>query len=205
MLVAGLTGGIGSGKTTFAKLLGDLGAEVIDADELGRAALRTGEPAWHSVVDQFGDDILTPGDLAIDRKRLAAIVFNDRDKLAALNAIVHPVILAGIADTLDALAGTDEIVVIDAALIVELGLARGLDAIIVMTADEAKRSARLVKARGMSPDQVRARIASQAAEADLLGKADIVVPNDGDLDDLEKRATEVWERLCALRESRNQG
>src|ERR687884_2222146 len=117
MLVAGLTGGIGSGKSTFAALLAERGAQVVDADALGRLALRPGQPAWHSVVDQFGEEVLTPHTMQIDRKLVADIVFNDRDKLAALNAIVHPVILKGIADDLERLRETDAIVVLDAALV----------------------------------------------------------------------------------------
>ncbi len=104
MFVVGLTGGIGSGKTTFASLLSERGAQIVDADALGRDALRPDRPAWHSVVSQFGDEILQANSLEIDRKRLAAIVFNEPHKLAALNAIVHPVIIEAIADHLERLA-----------------------------------------------------------------------------------------------------
>src|SRR5688572_14864126 len=127
MLVAGLTGGIGSGKSTFAALLAERGAQVIDADQIGRDILRPGEPAWHSVVDQFGDEILSPGTMNIDRKQLAGIVFSDPGKLAALNAITHPAIVARIADDLERLRNTDEVVILDAALIVELGLTDTVD------------------------------------------------------------------------------
>jgi dephospho-CoA kinase len=199
MLVAGLTGGIGSGKSTFAGLLAERGAEVIDADQLGRLALSPGEPAWHSVVDQFGDEILAAGGLDIDRRRLAAIVFNDPQKLAALNAIVHPVITRGIADALEALSGTDEVVVLDAALIVELGLVEGLDALIVVTASERNRKDRLVSSRGMTPDEITARIGSQASEETLLEHADIVVRNDGDEAALGAEADRVWAELQAKR------
>src|SRR5688500_18911374 len=119
MLLVGLTGGIGSGKTTFAALLAERGAFVIDADKLGHEALSPGEPAWHSIVDQFGDEILAAGSLTIDRKVLGRIVFEDPRKLASLNAITHPVNLRKIADTLETLRDSDLIVVLDAALIVE--------------------------------------------------------------------------------------
>ena len=195
MLLAGLTGGIGSGKSTFASLLAERGAEVIDADELGRRALDPGQPAWHSVVDQFGDDILGAGGLQIDRKRLAAVAFNDPKKLAALNAIVHPVITAGIADALEALRGTDEIVILDAALIVELGLDQGLDCLVVVAAAERNRRQRLQTARGMSPDEITARIGAQATEEELVARADIVVGNDGDMDSLAAEADRVWAML----------
>ncbi len=150
MLVAGLTGGIGSGKSTFAALLIERGAQVIDADQLGRDALRPGQPAWHSVVSQFGDEILVPGTQEVDRKRLAGIVFSEPSKLAALNAIVHPVIFEGIADHLERLRGTDEIVILDAALILETGLKDSVDILIaVITSDErrAERVAGIVGCR----------------------------------------------------------
>lgn len=199
MFVVGLTGGIGTGKSTFAALLAERGAQVIDADQLGRDALRPGEPAWHSVVAQFGDEILVPGSMDVDRKRLAEIVFNDPSKLAALNAIVHPVIVKGIADSLERLHATDAVVVLDAALIVELGLADSLDATIVVTADPSEREKRLVNARGMSAADVAARIASQAPEEKLVEKADLVVRNTGTLDELVAEADRVWSTLESRR------
>lgn len=201
MLTVGLTGGIGSGKTTFAALLAERGAHVIDADALGRAALQPGTPAWHSVVSTFGEEILGPS-MEIDRARLAAIVFSDRTKLSALNAIVHPVIVRRIAEELDALRGTDAVVVIDAALIIELGLGDGLDIVIVVTAPEEARRARLVQGRRMSEHDVRARMASQAPEQDLIAQADIVVHNDGSLERLAEEADRVWAELERLTDRR---
>src|SRR5918996_4665782 len=110
MLVVGLTGGIGAGKSTFAALLAERGATIIDADQLGRDALKPDSRAWHSVVGQFGREILAPGTIEIDRPRLANIVFENPGKLAALNAIVHPVIVEGVARRLDRLRGADAIV-----------------------------------------------------------------------------------------------
>jgi dephospho-CoA kinase len=198
MLIVGVTGGIGSGKSTFAGLLARRGAQVIDADALGRAALVPGAPAWHSVVDQFGDEILAP-DMEIDRQRLAQVVFSDPDALAALNAIVHPVIFARIAETLEMFAGTDEIVVIDAALIVEMGLASTVDALVVVSASREVRRTRLLRDRAMTLDDVNARMTAQADLEELLERADIVVTNDGSLDDLEREAERVWEELGRLR------
>ncbi|HWC13236.1 MAG TPA: dephospho-CoA kinase [Actinomycetota bacterium] len=195
MHVVGLTGGIGSGKSTFARMLAARGAIVIDADALGHAALAPGEPAWHSVVDQFGDEVLAAGSMDIDRKRVAALVFADPDKLAALNAIVHPVILRSIADTLDTLRGTDSVVILDAALILEMGLADSMDTIIVVTSSRARRRERLMRDRKMTSDAVAARMATQARDEDLAARADIVVTNDGSLDDLEAKADAVWAQL----------
>ena len=198
MVVVGLTGGIGAGKSTFAALLAERGAQVIDADQLGRDALKPGQPAWHSVVAQFGDEVLVPSTMEVDRKRLAEIVFNDREKLAALNAIVHPVILKGIADSLERLHATDAVVVLDAALIVEMGLVDALDVTIVVTANRTQRESRLQRSRGMSPGDIAARISSQATEEERLERADVVVRNSGTLDDLSTEADRVW----ALLESR---
>ncbi|MGH2730030.1 MAG: dephospho-CoA kinase [Actinomycetota bacterium] len=195
MLVVGLTGGIGAGKSTFAALLAEEGARVIDADALGREALQVGRPAWHSVVDQFGDEILAAGSMDIDRKRLAAIVFGDPKKLAALNAIVHPVIFKGIAERLEELRGTDEIVVLDAALIVEAGLDDVLDVIVVVDTNKEARRDRLVRERGMMPNQIDARMASQVSREKLLERADIVVRNDGTLEELARDARRVWKEL----------
>jgi dephospho-CoA kinase len=202
MLVVGLTGGIGTGKTTFAALLAQRGAQVIDADLLGRDALRPGRPAWHSVVDQFGDEILAAGTMEIDRKRLAAIVFGDREKLAALNAIVHPVIFRGIADRLDSLRRTDEVVVLDVALLVETGLEQSVDVVVVVEAAERLRVDRLKRDRDMSPADIRARMDVQADPELLRAKADILVANTGGIGDLAREADRVWEELLKRNKSR---
>lgn len=195
MFTVGLTGGIGSGKSTFAALLAERGAQVIDADQLGRDALKPGRPAWQDVVDSFGDEVLVPTTMEIDRQRLANIVFADPNKLAALNAITHPVITRGIADHLERLTATDEIVVIDAALIVELGLDKALDALVVVDAGAESRKARLVASRRMDPRDVQSRMASQSRRDDLIAAADIVVTNDGSIEDLVAEADRVWEEL----------
>lgn len=195
MLVVGLTGGIGSGKSTFAALLAERGAQVIDADLLGRDALRPGESAWHSVVDTFGDEILVEGTMNIDRKKLAGIVFGDSGKLTALNAIVHPVIMRGIADRLDRLSRTEEIVILDAALIVELGLTDTVDVVVVVTAHIDARRRRLAELRGMDHEDIMARIGAQSSEEQLVSKADLVVRNNGDLAELGREADRVWTEL----------
>jgi dephospho-CoA kinase len=146
------------------------------------------------VADTFGDEILAPHTMNIDRQRLAAIVFNDKQKLAALNAIVHPVIVKGIADRLEMLRGTDSVVVLDAALLVELGMVDLLDALIVVTANADLRKERL-RGRGMRTMDIDARIAAQASEERLLEKADIVVTNDGSPEDLATEADRIWQEL----------
>jgi dephospho-CoA kinase len=195
MLVVGLTGGIGSGKSTLAALLMERGAQVIDADELGRDALRPGQPAWHSVVDQFGDEILVPSSMEVDRSRLADIVFRDEARRRALNAIVHPVIVKGIADRLEELARTDEIVVLDAALILEAGLRDAVDVLLVVVANDELRTRRLQRERRMSAADIAARMAAQTDQTELAKAGDIVVVNDGSLDDLASEAERVWSEL----------
>ena len=195
MLVVGLTGGIGSGKSTFAALLAERGAVVIDADALGHQALQPGQPTWHSIVDQFGDGVLAAGSMDIDRKVLGRIVFADPAKRAALNAITHPFILRRIAESLEAFRNTDEVVVLDAALIVELGLTGSLHAIIVVASDTEVRRARLMTDRGMTSEAVTARMAAQAPTETLIATADIVVRNDGDIEALKGEADRVWADL----------
>jgi dephospho-CoA kinase len=202
MFVVGLTGGIGSGKTTFASLLSERGAQIIDADALGRDALRPSQPAWHSVVSQFGDEILQANSLEVDRKRLAAIVFSQPHKLAALNAIVHPVIIKAIADHLERLSRTDEIVVLDAALTAELGLDASLDAVVAVTAPREVRKTRLQRGRDMDPLDIEARMNAQANPAEVAARADMVVRNDGDLEALVAEAERVWDELRKRRDAK---
>jgi dephospho-CoA kinase len=201
MFVVGLTGGIGTGKSTFAALLLERGAQVIDADALGRDALRPGAPAWHSVVAQFGQEVLVHSTMEIDRKRVAELVFNNPEALKALNAIVHPIIFKAVADELDRLRSSDEIVVLDAALIVDTALANICDVVIVMNSADEERIRRLQRDRGMSLADIRARMTSQSDQQVLLRGADLVVGNDGTPEDLAREADRVWARLIEMRES----
>jgi len=202
MFVVGLTGGIGTGKSTFAALLLERGAQVIDADALGRDALRPGAPAWHSVVDQFGHEVVVHPSMEIDRKRVAEIVFSNPEALKALNAIVHPTIFKAVADELDRLRSSNEIVVLDAALIVETALVDVCDVVIVMDSTNEERIRRLQRDRGMSLTDIRARMTSQTDPEFLLGRADIVVNNAGTTEDLALEADRVWQQLVELRDSR---
>lgn len=196
MLLVGVTGGIGSGKSLFSALLAERGAQVIDADAYGREALGPGEPAWHSVLAQFGQELLLPQSMEIDRQALAEVVFNDHDKLSALNAIIHPILFSAIADSVERLSQTDEIVVIDAAILVETGMNKDLDTLIVVHTDERLRRERL-RQRGLSSADIEARMSSQASAVDLLAKADIVVCNNGTLDELVREAERVWVDLSS--------
>jgi len=191
--VVGLTGGIGSGKSTVAAMLGALGAFVVDCDGLGRQVIEPYGRAYASVVDRFGPGILRD-DGQIDRGALAAIVFRDEEALAALNAISHPAIDAEIADRI-AGAPEDQVVVLDMAVLVETDLGGGqYDTVVVVEAPLDVRLARLAQ-RGMTEDDARARIASQATDEQRREVADFVIDNAGDIDALRDEVTELWDAL----------
>ena len=195
MLVVGLTGGIGTGKTTAARLLAEHGATVVDCDALGRLVIEPGGRAYAKVIARFGDDIVRD-DSTIDRAKVAAIVFNDAAALAELKAISHPAIDAEIADRIAAARGAGEtIVVLDMAVLAETSLGQGqYQAVVVVEAPLDVRLARL-RTRGMTGDDARARIASQASDADRRKLADWIIDNGGDLDDLRVRVAELWPKL----------
>lgn len=197
MYVVGLTGGIGSGKSTVAARLAARGAHVIDADAVAREVVAPGEPALDAIAERFGRDLVGP-DGALDRAGLAAIVFDDDDALAALNAITHPAIAGRIAARLDELEASlpgDAVVVVDHPLLVETGQADRFDALVVVLAPVDLRIARLETHRGIDPDDARARIAAQASDEERRAVADHVVDNDADLDALGERVDDLWERL----------
>lgn len=197
MITVGLTGGIGSGKSTVAGLLASYGAVVVDADVLAREALATGTPGLARVVEEFGTGVLG-ADGSLDRPRLAALVFGDPERLAALNAIVHPYVAARRAELTAAAAAAnpDAVVVFDVPLLVEHGLT-DQDVVVVVDATAETQLRRLVNGRGMGEDQARARMANQAGRAERRAAADVVIDNDGDLAHLRRQVAGLWERLNA--------
>lgn len=190
MLKVGLTGGIGSGKSEVTRRLAALGAYVVDADVLAREVVEPGTPGLAAVAAEFGAEVLRP-DGSLDRDRLGAIVFADPAARARLNAIVHPLVGAATAERFAA-APADAIVVHDVPLLVEVGLAAAYDVVLVVAATPETQGSRLVRARGMSADEARSRIAAQAPLADKLAVADFVITNDGSLDDLDRQVQAVW-------------
>ena len=190
MLKVGLTGGIGSGKSEVTRRLAALGAYVVDADVLAREVVEPGTPGLAAVAAEFGAEVLRP-DGSLDRDRLGAIVFADPAARARLNAIVHQLVGAATAERFAA-APADSIVVHDVPLLVEVGLAAAYDVVLVVAATPETQGSRLVRARGMSADEARSRIASQAPLADKLAVADFVITNDGSLDDLDRQVQAVW-------------
>lgn len=193
MLLVGLTGGIGSGKSTVARLLASHGAVVIDADVLARDAVEPGTPGFDAVVARFGESLVTPAG-EIDRAALAAIVFADDGARADLEAIVHPAVRAAIARAIATHAVGDDVVVVDSPLLIETGAHVDFPVVIVVTASEAARIARLAT-RGMSEADVRTRLAAQMPLGDKAAHADVVLDNDGDERALEAQVDRVWTDL----------
>ncbi|MFE5658198.1 dephospho-CoA kinase [Streptomyces sp. NPDC056517] len=193
MLKVGLTGGIGAGKSEVSRLLVSYGAVLIDADRIAREVVEPGTPGLAAVVEAFGEDVLTT-EGTLDRPKLGSIVFADADRLAALNAIVHPLVGARSAE-LESRAGTEDVVVHDVPLLAENGLAPLYDLVVVVDASPETRLDRLVRLRGMAESEARARMSAQATRAQRLAVADLVIDNDGPLDALEPQVRKVWDEL----------
>lgn len=190
MLFVGLTGGIGSGKSSVAARLAELGAVVIDSDRLAREVVEPGTDGHADVVARFGAGVLA-ADGAIDRAALAAKVFGDPDARKALEAIVHPRVRARTAELAMA-APPGSVVVNDVPLLVEAGLAGAYQVVIVVLATEETRVARLAAGRGMSEAEAQARIAAQATDEQRRAVADVVIVNDGTREQLREQVDRVW-------------
>jgi len=193
MLKVGLTGGIGAGKSEVSRLLVEHGAVLIDADRIAREVVAPGTPGLAAVVDAFGEDVLT-ADGTLDRPKLGSIVFADGDKLALLNSIVHPLVGAR-SHELEEAASTDSVVVHDVPLLTENGLARLYDLVIVVDASTETQLDRLVRLRGMTEEDARARMAAQATREKRREIADVVIDNDVPLEALRQRVQDVWADL----------
>ncbi|HET8621395.1 MAG TPA: dephospho-CoA kinase [Acidimicrobiales bacterium] len=197
MLVVGLTGGIGSGKSTVSAMLAAKGAVVVDADAVTREVQQPGTPVFAAMVERFGPGIVAP-DGTLDRAAVAGIVFTDPDALAALNDIVHPAVGARIAERMTELAATGEIVVLDVPLMVESKRGYPVAALVVVDVDPEVAVRRLVEGRGMREDDVRARMSRQATREERLARADRVVDNSGSVDDLARQVDDLWEWIATL-------
>jgi dephospho-CoA kinase len=189
MLVVGLTGGIGAGKSTVAQFFAELGALVIDADQLARMAIERGSDGFADVMLRFGDEIIVNGD--IDRKKLAEIVFSDPEARKDLEAIIHPRVQALFAEAVADL-DIDDILIYEIPLLVETGAAAKFDYIITVESDIELRKARLLK-KGLYISQIEKRMASQATPEAREAIADKVIRNDGDEDSLLRQVENLWE------------
>ena len=203
MLIVGLTGGIGAGKSTVARLLAERGATVIDVDELGRRVLAPNGRAAAAVAAAFGSRIKSP-EGTIDRTALANVVFADPKALALLTSISHPAINEELIEELQALPEGRGIVVLDMAVLAESNLGRlpepfGYRYVVTVEAEPDRREERAV-ARGSDRDDVRRRMANQADDATRRALADVVITNDGTLDALVRQVDELWGGLQALGE-----
>ncbi|HEU4527598.1 MAG TPA: dephospho-CoA kinase [Actinomycetota bacterium] len=196
MLLVGLTGGIGSGKTTVARMLETRGAVVFDADLLARDAVEPGTPGYRQVVERFGPNVLAPGG-GIDREALAAVVFADPAARRDLEAIVHPEIRRLFAESTEAYRDTDAVVVFSAPLLVETGMHTAFEILVVVSAPVEQQIERLMRERAMSEPAIRERISAQLPLEDKAEVADILIDNDGTLEELEGQVDRVWTQLRA--------
>ncbi|GHH73990.1 dephospho-CoA kinase [Streptomyces sulfonofaciens] len=203
MLRVGLTGGIGAGKSEVARLLVEHGAVLVDSDRIAREVVEPGSRGLAAVVAAFGEDVLT-ADGSLDRPRLGSIVFADAERLAELNAIVHPLVRERSAE-LEAAAPPDAVVVHDVPLLVENDLAPLYDLVIVVDASPRTQLDRLVRLRGMTEEDARARMAAQATRERRLALADLVIDNEVSLDALHERVREVWDQLTRRARSGTSG
>jgi dephospho-CoA kinase len=193
MLKVGLTGGIGAGKSEVSRLLVERGAVLIDADRIAREVVAPGTPGLAAVVEAFGPGVLAE-DGGLDRPRLGSIVFADPEKLAVLNSIVHPLVGAR-SRALESAADDNAVVVHDVPLLTENGLAPLYDVVVVVDVAPETQLDRLVRLRGMTEDDARARMAAQATREKRREIADIVIDNDVPLEDLRRRVADVWDEL----------
>jgi dephospho-CoA kinase len=199
MLRVGLTGGIGSGKSEVSRRLAALGAVVLDADAAAREVVEPETPGLKRIAETFGPGVLRP-DGALDRARLAEIVFADDAARGKLNAIVHPLVHEHMraAEQAAVQAGGEEIVIVhDVPLLAEGGRSGEFDLVIVVDVAPGLQVERAAGQRGMTADQVRARMAAQASREQRLAVADVVIDNSGTLADLDRRVSAVWANLQA--------
>ena len=202
MLRVGLTGGIACGKSTVAAMMRDLGCHVLNADQMAHRLIEPGRPAYDEVLREFGRDILDAQG-RVDRAKLAEIVFADPARLARLNAIIHPPVLAELDRELDrlALAGPQGVAVVEAALLVESGYHRRLDRLIVVWCTPEQQLARLTdpaSGRGLTPEQARRRIAAQLSLAEKRGLATDEIDCSGAMDQTCRQVTGLVEKLKRL-------
>ena len=194
MLLVGLTGGIGSGKSTIARLLEKRGAVVFDADVLAREVVEPGTPGHAAVIERFGANVLAPGG-ELDREALASIVFADPAARRDLEAIVHPEVRRRFAEGTEEYHDTERVVVFSAPLLVETGMYSAFDLLVVVSASTATQIDRLMRDRGMSEDTVRSRIAAQATPEARAEVADVLIDNEGSPEELEHQVERLWSEL----------
>jgi dephospho-CoA kinase len=196
MKTIGLTGGIGSGKSTVSQMLAELGAFVIDADKVGHEIYLPGKEAWHQLTAAFGRDILA-ADQTIDRKKLGAVVFASDDARKKLNAIVHPLMFHDIGRRISEKRATGfaQPIVVEAAILIEANWLPLVDEVWVVVTSKTAVIDRVAEQRGMSAQATEARIASQLSDTERVKHAQVVIRNDGSLEDLQEQVRGAWTRI----------
>jgi dephospho-CoA kinase len=196
MLNVGLTGSIACGKTTVARMFMEKGAFHIDFDQLAHAVEAPDQPAWQQIVDFFGAGILHP-DRTIDRAKLGAIVFEDKEKLARLNSIVHPAVFDAWYRRIDEIKKIkpDAIILSDVPLLIEAGMQTLVDLVLLVYVSPGEQLDRLIKRNGYSQDEARCRLASQMSIEDKLPHAQVVINNQGNMDETRQVIDRIWQEL----------
>ena len=193
MRVVGLTGGIASGKSTVARMLAEMGAQIVDADQVAREVVEPGEPAYHEIVAAFGPEVLLGEGEGIDRKKLGAIVFADPERRKRLNAITHPRIALATQQKLMALgAAGARVAVYEAALLVENGVHRGLGGLIVVACSEAEQIARVMRRDSLSEEEAARRIHAQAPLSEKIAVATWVIDTNGPVENTRQQVDKIW-------------
>ncbi|MBN2284200.1 MAG: dephospho-CoA kinase [Deltaproteobacteria bacterium] len=205
MLNIGLTGGIGSGKSTVAGLFEKKGARIIDFDVLARRVVEPGQPAWKEIVDHFGDDVIDDGG-RIDREALATRVFRDREQREKLNGVVHPAIFREWMEDIAAIQREvgEAVIISDIPLLIEVGLQRHMDATILVYASPAVQVRRIMDRNGYSREEAEDRLRAQMNIDDKVHLCDFVIRNEGDLDETQRQVDAVWKELLELQKKKRQ-
>lgn len=199
-MIVGLTGGIAAGKSTVSKMFKDLGAYLIDFDELAREVVKPGKRAWQKIVEYFGNDILNE-DLTLNRQKLGELVFHDPKKLRKLNEIVHPEVFREDQKITDEILSKNPraLIIKDIPLLTEAGAQKLVEKIIVVYASSQTQLERMIE-RGFNEEEARARIDAQAPLEEKLKYADFIIYNDGPLEDTRKQVAEIYLKLRNLQQ-----
>lgn len=196
VMLIGLTGGIGAGKSTVAKLFEERGVPIVDADAIARDVVKPGQPALVELVEYFGDGIVGAGG-ELNRGKLAEVAFADAESHEALNAIMHPAISAETAKRIDALRGDHSVIVHDVPLLVEAGLAGNYDLTVLVDTPAEVRLQRLTELRGMDSEDAKKRIVAQATDEQRRAVCDVALDNSGDIEHLRAQFEQMWERFIS--------
>ncbi|MBS3975216.1 MAG: dephospho-CoA kinase [Syntrophomonadaceae bacterium] len=203
MIVIGLTGGMASGKTSVARMLAKLGAHVIDADVIAKKLVAPGQPALRLLADIFGPGIIQP-DGKLNRGALAAIVFNDHEKLEKLNAVLHPLVIQKTMDKLRIFKETqpDSVIIIDAPLLLEAGMTKLVDEVWVVIAGEEEQIKRAVNRKNLSREEAKKRLAAQMPLKEKLKYANKVIDNSGSISSTAGQVKTLWEKVSGYSNKR---